>query len=112
MLRLTLDLDGINVNRALRKYNLIKLLYPNATGYELRRSSGGKGVHLLAYNVYPSSQEGIADLLADRISLGDDRRRIIKDFTRILTGLPFNVLFTSKEGKNAEVLKTEAKPKR
>ena len=104
MIRLTLDLDKINLSRATKKYNLVKKLLPNARKYELRRSAGGQGYHVIAYWVYPCSKEGIADLLADRVFLGDDRKRVIKDFMRLLDGLPFNILFTHKGEGRAETL--------
>lgn len=107
MIRLTLDLDKINLTRAKRKYNLVKMMFPLARKYELRRSAGGQGFHVLAYGVYPCSKDGLIDLLADRVFLGDDRRRVISDFLRITDGLPFNILFTHKGEGRAETLITE-----
>jgi len=107
MIRLTLDLDKMNLTRAKRKYALVKKLLPKARKYELRRSSGGKGFHIIAYWVYPCSKDGLIDLLADRVFLGDDRKRVIKDFLRMLDGLPFNILFTDKGGNQSKTLLIE-----
>lgn len=104
MIRLTLDLDGMNLNRAKLKFNMVKFLYPYASEFELRRSSGGKGYHIIAYDVYSPTLSGVTELLADRIALGDDPKRIKKDFERFVEGLPINVLFTQKGGREAKTL--------
>ena len=107
-MRVTLDLDHVlplTLRRKLRLEimlaNLRYLLEPESV--EVRVSSGGAGLHIIAYGV-DTDLEGSVDL---RALLGDDRARIAYDLERI-TGWFHSTLWTEKNGGKARSVPVSA----
>jgi hypothetical protein len=90
-MRVTVDLDRINTRKILGKIALACVL---SKWVECKTSSGGKGIHLILWNVHVENKE---DSYLLRYWFGDDIRRIRKDVSRGKIGLCEQVLFTKKE---------------
>jgi len=88
-MRITIDLDDVNKGKALRKKALMQAIFNNS---EIRPSCGGKGFHLISRGL----TDNINDILLMRYWIGDDRRRLIKDYERDKMGICCNVLFSKK----------------
>ncbi len=91
---ITLDLDDMNKNRAMRKARLLSLFCSEVC---IRESSSRTGFHVKGF------EDGLEfnEECKIRFFLGDDVRRIHIDNERRKLGVPTQVLFTQKKGKKS-----------
>ena len=100
-MRLAVDLDAPSELELLRRYlNLRGVAETYGSGFQARRSSGGRGYHLVAY--------GVDAGLWDRAAYGDDPGRI--HFDEVEPGKPPNVLYRRRGRRECEAVDVLALP--
>lgn len=100
-MRLTLDIDNKSKRNLEQKIAVLYRLFGLRVWF--RKSASGKGYHLAVYGVPSEFYDHNFKLLCRiRANLGDDKRRVAWDRDRYDKGIPTQVLFDKKQGRDAD----------
>ena len=96
-MRLTIDIDNRSRKWIIqKKLRLIKKMFPSHK-IEYEDSASKKGGHIIVH----SAAKNWDDIIAMRLILGDDIRRIEKDASRMKKGIACSILFDKKNNQYA-----------